>query len=69
MRIILRRVFRPVEQLGHVRREDVASAAEHRAAEPGGDRGERATSAVSSSLDQPRRADRDLGFEDFKFRH
>ena len=39
-----RRVFRPVEKLGHVRREDVASAAEHGTAEPAGDRGERARS-------------------------
>ena len=68
MRIILRGVFRPVEKLGHVRREDVASAAEHGTAEPGGDRGEPRRGGLFFPH-QPRRADRNMGFDDFKFRH
>jgi hypothetical protein len=67
-----RRVFRPVEKLGHVRREDVASAAEHRTAEPAGDRREPRRQALLGSLglpDQHWRADRDLGFEDLEVRH
>ena len=40
MRIIRAGIFRPVEQLGHVRRENVARAAEDGTVEPGCERGE-----------------------------
>ena len=63
-----RRVFRPVENLGDVRREDVAGPAEHRTAEPGW-RPERAARPRSRAPSPARRADRNLGFEDFEFRH
>ena len=52
-----RRVLGPVEQLGHVRREDIASAAEHGTAEPGGERARAAAvGGLWPDLDQPRRA-------------
>ena len=62
-----RRVFGPVEKLGHVRRENVASTAEHGAIEPRGDGGE---PRLGLGLPhQPGHADRDLRFEDFQFSH
>ena len=67
----LGRVFRPVEKLGDVGRENIARPAEDGAAQPAGDRSEPGRAAVGSLglLDQHWRANRDLGFEDFKFRH
>ncbi len=64
-----RRVFRPVEQVGHVRSEDVAGAAEHGAAEPAGDGRQALGRPLGFDLDQTRRAHRNLRFKDFEFRH
>ena len=64
-----RRVFGPVEKVGHVGGEDVTGAAEHRAAEPGSDRSQPRGGGRLRSFHQPRDADRDLGFENFELRH